>query len=763
MSPAEMVDTLVDQRHRGSHPDVLSSSNAASHPSSRFQLRDLRLWRALFVVAVLSLLFMAGTAYQSAATLLHRVGSTDVMRAASGAALSGRIATEMTQFVMAQVGLHLGFAAVAWLLAIASAVTWPTARHKFTRVSIGWFCVLAAAVIVFNAYWYPRTLMGAYYHDLVAVPVGPVPLAKLVYLGVVALGGLVLARATWAMRGNLAAARPGRAIAAGGLAAVAIVTAILAHARSSDAAADARSRPHVILLGIDSLRLDELRRFGGSGLTPNLDRFLADADLMRDTTTPAARTFSSWMAILTGRSPTVTGARFNLAARDTVAVNPTFADVLRGTGYRTVYSTDEVRFANIDESFGFDQVITPRIGASDFLIGTYNELPLASVVINTRLGKWLFPFSHANRGVATMFQPETYLGRLERELAFDAPTLFIAHLTAPHWPYYVSDTPFGVSVKQHADDRPLYRVGLQTGDRMFGELVALLERKGALENALVVVLSDHGEALALPSDSFLKRNDRAPIEGLLAPISVKDFGHGQSVLSPSQYKVLLGFRTFGRFESFQSGGRALDVPVTMEDLAPSILGLLRVEGDPLSASGRSFAALLRGATGAPVSHPLDRIRFTETDLAVLPAPDGSIDEVGTARQNSIFFEVDPVTARLRIRTRYAPLAIAFKERAAFTSQHLLAALPASPDTQQYLLFDTTTGNGRLLLGRPDSEDPEAQRLWDALHEHFGAEMKPAVAVTRDDWPRIEREWGGFLHRQESAQHRSQADAAEPHT
>ena len=69
--------------------------------------------------------------------------------------------------------------------------------------------------------------------------------------------------------------------------------------------------------------------------------------------------------------------------------------MLKQAGYHTVYSTDEVRFANIDESYGFDQVITPRIGASDFLIGTYNELPLASLVINTRFGKWLFPFSYA--------------------------------------------------------------------------------------------------------------------------------------------------------------------------------------------------------------------------------------------------------------------------------------------------------------------------------------------------------------------------------
>ena len=83
--------------------------------------------------------------------------------------------------------------------------------------------------------------------------------------------------------------------------------------------------------------------------------------------------------------------------------------MLRAAGYRTVYSTDEVRFANFDESYGFDQVITPPIGAIDFVIGSYNELPLATVVANSKLGRWLFPYSYANRGAATMFQPQTYL------------------------------------------------------------------------------------------------------------------------------------------------------------------------------------------------------------------------------------------------------------------------------------------------------------------------------------------------------------------
>jgi arylsulfatase A-like enzyme len=97
-----------------------------------------------------------------------------------------------------------------------------------------------------------------------------------------------------------------------------------------------------------------------------------------------------------------------------------------------------------------------------------------------------------------------------------------------------------VSEEKYPDDRPMYRLGIRTADEMFGEVVAMLERKGALDNAIVVILSDHGEALALPTDTIVSNESK--IEGLRAPLITMDLGHGQSVISPVQYQVLLAFR-----------------------------------------------------------------------------------------------------------------------------------------------------------------------------------------------------------------------------
>ena len=46
----------------------------------------------------------------------------------------------------------------------------------------------------------------------------------------------------------------------------------------------------------------------------------------------------------------------------------------------------------------------------------------------------------------------------------------------------------------------MYREAVHRADQQFGDLLAMLQRRGVLDNALVVVLSDHGEASARPDD-----------------------------------------------------------------------------------------------------------------------------------------------------------------------------------------------------------------------------------------------------------------------
>ena len=52
---------------------------------------------------------------------------------------------------------------------------------------------------------------------------------------------------------------------------------------------------------------------------------------------------------------------------------------------------------------------------------------------------------------------------------------------------------------------------------MFGDIITMLRRKGALDNAIVFVVSDHGKALELPRDTII--DEGARIEGLRVPLA----------------------------------------------------------------------------------------------------------------------------------------------------------------------------------------------------------------------------------------------------
>ena len=225
--------------------------------------------------------------------------------------------------------------------------------------------------------------------------------------------------------------------------------------------------------------------------------------------------------------------------------------------------------------------------------------------------------------------------------------------------------------------------GLKTADRMFGELIEMLEAKGALQNALVIVLSDHGEAMGLPATRFSTTTFR--VEGLKAPLKMEDHGHGQSVLSdPSTRFCWASGRSAVRGIS-ASKGVPLRIPVTVEDIAPTILVFSALAGIRCARQASRSCRCCASGQGDHAAGP-ERIRFTETDLRVLPKSTGGVDEVATARQNSVFFEVSPVTAAAAYPAGYAPLAVAYKERAAFTKDQLLAAMPAGPYAHQYILI-----------------------------------------------------------------------------
>ena len=138
-------------------------------------------------------------------------------------------------------------------------------RERFGQVIVLWFCLLVAAVITYNAVWYPWTGLGEYYYSIVTTPLGALAVGEVFYLLVLAFAAFTLmwAGCKEARRVGFVRLRIPLGVS-GTLLAIGLVSAFAGVHRSSKAT-PTQQQPNVIVIGIDSLRLDQLKRFGVRG------------------------------------------------------------------------------------------------------------------------------------------------------------------------------------------------------------------------------------------------------------------------------------------------------------------------------------------------------------------------------------------------------------------------------------------------------------------------------------------------------------------
>ena len=677
------------------------------------RIRRAQTW-ALLAGQLVSLLILAACAWWVFRDLSRVIGGGKLTGSITwGDDIFGAQRVRLLLFALAVLALHVLLGLLAYWLARLSRVAFPSLpAERLSSLAILWVTVLFALVLAANASWYPASLFAADDSWLLANWDGIAPLTALVAgVGCILLVVVVLAlrRVAWSpqfwMRSAVAAA---------------LLAAVYLGARltgAQDATEPRGDRPHVVILGIDSLRNDLSEAVAGEPLTPHIDAFLADSTRFTDATSPLARTFPAWVSILTGRHPVTTNARFNLMPRALVHEGDTLPDALDADGYQSTFATDDVRFANFDRSYGFDQLITPPIGVSDFVVPTIGDIPLVNVVANTQVGRWLFPNIHANRAADVTYEPKTFIDRLERELEVTGPRFLAIHLTLSHWPYSWAGKSRPSNPQEY---RPAYRVALRGVDRQFEEVLGTLKRKGVLDNAIVVVLSDHGEALGFPSDSIVR--------GTSSSLEVWDslWGHGTSVLSPHQYGVVLAMRAFGSARLPGSSGPR-DWPVTLEDLRPT-LQELAIGAAPGAVDGVSLVPYLAGRK--PVSALASRVRFTETCLYTAKMMQGKFTSSGLVSEAGIYYELVPETGWVQLRPGRLPEIMAKKQRAAVSRDGLLARIPSwNDDSVTWLFTERRSPAPRRLEAVPDpATDPEAARLWHALEGRFPGELRAPVKL-----------------------------------
>jgi len=677
------------------------------------QRRNSR-WSGLLLSQVLALLVFAGCLWWVHRKLAYILPIDRVTLSLSvQEALGGVLGRQLLAFAAAAWLCHafLGLAAFALARLTELAAPERTVARRSLLVT-GWFALLVGLAMAANATWFTSSIFSDE-HSWIVQDIGD---WKPVILGLTVVMALVVglaARALWPARRTPS----WRLLATCGTALVVALIFVPLGAVSSASPASRPDRPTIVIIGIDSLRDDLVEPAVGPTITPHIDSFLAQAHRFEDAISPLARTFGSWTTILTGRHPVATNARVNLMPRELVREGETLADALRAAGYRTTYATDEVRFANIDASYGFEQVITPPVGAADFLLGYAGDQPLVNLATRTPLGRWLFPSNTANRAAHVTYDPDDFVDRLDRELDGSAPALLAIHLTLAHWPYNWSGTPTPRTPQQY---RPAYRRAVERVDRQFEQVMRVLAEKGVLENAVIVLLSDHGEALGGPTDSMLRSTGKA------REVWNSLWGHGTSVMSPNQYRVLLALRPFGEAR-LPHGPARHHWPVSLEDVRPT-LEEIATGLAPEGVDGISLLPYL--AEPARGDSLAARIRYTETDFNTPSTLAGRYESSGIIDEASVYYELDPASGWVQFRPDRLPELMAQKQRAALSADYLLAAMPGTPGTPvRYLYTSRQNPHPRVLEAPPDREaDPESRRLWESLQARFPGELETSPAV-----------------------------------
>jgi arylsulfatase A-like enzyme len=483
------------------------------------------------------------------------------------------------------------------------------------------------------------------------------------------------------------------------------------------------SKPNIIIIGIDSLRPDQLSYFGGEAHTPFISKFLEQAAVFNEAVTPLARTYPSWVGILSGRYPIQTGVRTNLSGLANVNVNDTLPSLLRQQGYEAVYATDETRFSNIDTQFGFDRTITPPVGINDFLLGSFNDFPLSNLVVNTPIGRWLFPYSYANRPAYVTYHPNSFLKLLRPALLRDhtQPLFLAVHFCLPHHPYL-----YDRMVGDALTGQERYQQSIERADKQIRDFFALLRQSGLLDHAVVVLLSDHGEALELPGDRLTERDAYLP-ERHKAPIFYppsednklamnQTAGHGTDVLGLSQYHSLLAFRLYGAGK--QTKG-VISGAVSLLDIKQTVMAL--VSGNRFThTSGVSLASLIKSDTKQSAQN---RMLFLESDYS--PAALRTVyPETSKLLMDGVdLFEIDPITMRLTTKKQMVEMIIKSKQYAVIYGHWMLALYPQPDHTKMPVLINLNSGNWTNDLHSSFALASPANAMHLALEHFYGREVQ----------------------------------------
>jgi arylsulfatase A-like enzyme len=390
---------------------------------------------------------------------------------------------------------------------------------------------------------------------------------------------------------------------------------------SVEAASQAQAdplHPNVVLIVMDTVQADHLAVYGYQrDTTPNLRDLARDSMVYTNAMSASDITLTSHASLFTGMYPSWHGAYCdpkNAAyGRKLSSQYPTIAELLHAGGYHTTGVAANLYLrADFGLERGFDQFRIPRpvpilAAENAFMLRRALRRGLGLVFDTAQFDRLYSLGEDINAALFT---------ELSSPLKPGAPSFTFVNYMDAHFPY-VPPAPYDMRypgrqpalTQDDLEDQqkalisggdagdnaaPGYRPhcvsqydgGIAYVDRQIGEVVTLLKRRGAYDNTMIVVTSDHGEAFG---ERHRVGHANSPYQNLLHVALIVKY---PIVKYPHQANRGIAERT-----------------VSLTDVAPTILEAAGIAVPP-SMQGRSLTSAADGdifseTFPCPVAHSPD--------------------------------------------------------------------------------------------------------------------------------------------------------------
>ncbi len=259
---------------------------------------------------------------------------------------------------------------------------------------------------------------------------------------------------------------------------------------------------NVLMISIDTLRRDHVGRYSGEpSLTPFLDSLMQEGVVLEDFKQCTNWTFPSVVCTLLGRTNIESGflPKLDRDHRESVPEGTPFVAVrLRDAGWSTYYESTNTWFG---PQWATNQGYETRVKTGVFhaeAVLTETAEAVADAVSTGDSERW-FMHVHVKEPHPPYVPLVRYLGELEdledlgsvEELAgLDLDEFGDHYLAGEAWPTLAPED----QALLEAHLRVRYRGEVQWLDQQLSDSFAAFEELGLLEDTLVVIWSDHGEA-----------------------------------------------------------------------------------------------------------------------------------------------------------------------------------------------------------------------------------------------------------------------------